>query len=203
MPEVCKSIQRSQPSIKFVYLSASPYRLFPFFKSGHRLDNYPGGEKILPSFWESLGFLLRRTRVKDYKAQHMRRLAKQADGRVLCIGDACQFDPGVYTEFFEADDRLEGAILIRIVKPLDQLSVRRSDAANNERYSFQEYDNARALQTLIEAVFARSLVSARKQPRPRSCHLGFSISVMASLNPVDPLRIRCAVALPVVGPAGI
>lgn len=115
MPELYRIIQLSLPQPRFWYISASPYKLFPYFRSRTSLKEYPNGNVVLPSREESFRIYLTRS-VYKYKLECLEKLYHYYSARrIVLIGDSLMKDPEIYGEIYRRHPQWIIGILIRIV----------------------------------------------------------------------------------------
>ncbi|KIM31898.1 hypothetical protein M408DRAFT_327296 [Serendipita vermifera MAFF 305830] len=109
MPELYKALRAaiSTPTLPapFVYLSASPYNLYPFLRDFVRA-NFPAGELILRdmSWMDMESFVLSLTMgTQEYKEDRMQKVSRWLPRtHWVCIGDSTQTDPEAYAAFYKA-----------------------------------------------------------------------------------------------------
>lgn len=107
-------LARCLPISSLTFLSASPVRAFPLFKSGHDLSRFPSGRIILPSPLQVARFCLSgHPAIAAYKLDRLMASVGECEERLICIGDVFQRDLEVYSDFFRVRSHLAGLILIR------------------------------------------------------------------------------------------
>jgi phosphatidate phosphatase APP1 len=105
MPELYKTLSDKLGNPTFVYLSASPWQLYPFL---HEMvaANYPGGQIILRdmSYVELSSFIATLTiGTQEFKEDEMDKLHRWLPNKqFLAIGDSTQTDPEAYGTMYGA-----------------------------------------------------------------------------------------------------
>ena len=99
MPELYRTLVDRLSNPTFMYLSASPWQLYPFLLDFVR-TNYPWGQIILRdmSFLELWSFIASLTiGTKEFKEDRMKKIHRWLPHKQwLCIGDSTQKDPEAY-----------------------------------------------------------------------------------------------------------
>jgi phosphatidate phosphatase APP1 len=112
MPDLFTLLERELSSLAFIYLSASPYRLFVPFKIFH-LDEYPDGEIILPSIKRIFQIYIQDS-LFSYKFKHLESLhSNYSSSKLLLFGDSLMQDPNIYSKLYLKYPNWIFAILIR------------------------------------------------------------------------------------------
>lgn len=109
MPELYKRLHDalSTPSnpTPFVYLSASPYNLYPFLRSFIKNAGFPNGMMILRDMsWMAMeSFVVSLTvGTQEYKEDRMKKVSTWLPKTTwVCIGDSTQTDPEAYATFYK------------------------------------------------------------------------------------------------------
>jgi len=109
MPQFYKELYDtiSTPShpAPFVYLSASPYSLYPMLRSFVRESQFPNGMIILRdmSWMDMEAFVVSLSMgTQDYKDDRMKKVSSWLPQTTwVCIGDSTQTDPEAYAQFYE------------------------------------------------------------------------------------------------------
>lgn len=100
-PEFYQTLQTRLNSPTYLYLSASPYNLYPFLRSFIR-ESYPHGQIILRDMsWMDLSsFVVSLSEgTQDYKVDRMKKVhAWLTRKKWVAIGDSTQTDPEAYAE---------------------------------------------------------------------------------------------------------
>jgi phosphatidate phosphatase APP1 len=101
MPELYASLQKTLQNPPFLYLSASPYNLYPFLRD-FRSTHFPSGPLILrDASWQNLGGLISSLSqgTKEYKSDRIAKVQSWLpQKKVVLIGDSTQSDPEAYGE---------------------------------------------------------------------------------------------------------
>jgi phosphatidate phosphatase APP1 len=114
MPELYRLIQMHSPRPRFWYISASPYNIFPFFRSPPALKTYPNGNIVIPEWRDVVRIHLTRS-TYHYKLQCMENLHQcYSSYKVILIGDTLMKDPEVYGEIYRKYPDWVLTILIRM-----------------------------------------------------------------------------------------
>ena len=127
----------------FVYLSASPYNLYPFLRR-FRDHHYPTGTIILrDASWQNLGGLIASLEVntKDYKVQRMTKVhAWFPHRRYVCLGDSTQSDPEAYAEIARKFPGWVRAVFIRKVTGIAEMDERKKNSRERFEKAFEGLD---------------------------------------------------------------
>jgi phosphatidate phosphatase APP1 len=115
MPELFHLVKSELSRARFWYISASPYNVFPYFRSKLSLSGYPTGNTIIPSWKEAL-LIYSVKSAYIYKIECIERLQWfYSSYKVICFGDSLMKDPEVYGEIFRRHHNWMFIILIRII----------------------------------------------------------------------------------------
>lgn len=109
MPDLYKGLREALSTAShpapFMYLSASPYNLYPFLRGFVQEAGFPGGTIILRdmSWMDMESFVMSLTKgTQEYKTDRMRKIFSWLPRtNWVCIGDSTQTDPEAYAEFYE------------------------------------------------------------------------------------------------------
>ncbi|KAG8810005.1 hypothetical protein FRC17_003136 [Serendipita sp. 399] len=89
----------------FVYISASPYNLYPFLRSFVNSAGFPEGMIILKDMaWTEMSSVVASltTGVHEYKEDRIRKVSGWLPKTTwICVGDSTQSDPEVYAQFYK------------------------------------------------------------------------------------------------------
>ena len=132
MPELYRHIDR-QLAPAWLYLSASPYNLYPFLRNFLHTYYTPGTLILRDKSWMDLSGLLKSFTqgTQTYKVDRMRKIHRWFPNRkILCIGDSTQSDPEAYAELYHLYGDWVRAIFIRRVTDIDNME----DKNKNERF---------------------------------------------------------------------
>lgn len=133
----------------WIYLSASPYNLYPFL---HQFlhQNYSPGTLILRDYsWMDLAGLIKSftEKTQEYKVDRMEKIHKWLPRRrVLCIGDSTQSDPEAYGEMYRRYPGWIHAIAIRKVTDVAHMDEKNKP----ERFEKALKDVPRNIWTIFE-----------------------------------------------------
>lgn len=118
MPELYAHLKIKLQDPAWLYLSASPYNLYPFLRS-FRNEHFPSGPLILrDASWQNLGGLIASLSqgTQEYKANRIEKVHSWLpQKKVILIGDSTQSDPEAYGESARKFPGWVGAIFIRKV----------------------------------------------------------------------------------------
>lgn len=118
MPELYANLKTKLDNPPFLYLSASPYNLYPFLRS-FRSAHFPPGPLILrDASWQNLGGLISSLSqgTQEYKSARIAKIHSWLPQRkVILIGDSTQSDPEAYGACARDFPGWVGAIFIRKV----------------------------------------------------------------------------------------
>jgi phosphatidate phosphatase APP1 len=118
MPELYAHLKTKLQDPAWLYLSASPYNLYPFLRS-FRNEHFPSGPLILrDASWQNLGGLIASLSqgTQEYKANRIEKVHSWLpQKKVILIGDSTQSDPEAYGETARKFPDWVGAIFIRKV----------------------------------------------------------------------------------------
>jgi len=118
MPELYSALQKTLQNPPFLYLSASPYNLYPFLRD-FRATHFPPGPLILrDASWQNLGGLISSLSqgTQEYKSARIAKIHSWLPKKkVILIGDSTQSDPEAYGECARKFPGWVGAIFIRKV----------------------------------------------------------------------------------------
>ncbi|KAK5173106.1 uncharacterized protein LTR77_003228 [Saxophila tyrrhenica] len=135
MPELYSTLTSILQSPPFFYLSASPYNLYPFLRR-FRDAHYPPGTIVLrDASWQNLGGLISSLTqgTQNYKVSRMEKMhAWFPKRKFVCIGDSTQSDPESYGEMARKHPGWIGAIFVRRVEGIAEMSV--EDKNSDERF---------------------------------------------------------------------
>jgi phosphatidate phosphatase APP1 len=135
MPQVYSYMQRKLINIRFWYISASPYNIFPYVRSFHNISSYPQGDVVLPTKRQILSFLFSTSeqiyRYKFCAIEYIHTIYSPQN--VVCIGDSVQEDPEIYGDIYRRRPCWVQAIFIRIVG--DECDYRNSLARFRKAFS--------------------------------------------------------------------
>ena len=124
MSELYRILHEALESPAWLYLSASPYNLYPFL-SKFISQHYPAGTLILrPASWMYLGGLLQSFTegVQAYKTERMEKIHSWLPKRkFICIGDSTQADPESYAQMYAKYPEWIKAIYIRKVTDIPHM----------------------------------------------------------------------------------
>ncbi|KAL1583272.1 hypothetical protein WHR41_07847 [Cladosporium halotolerans] len=119
MPELYADLTRKLNDPAFVYLSASPYNLYPFLRA-FRSQHFPSGPLILrDASWQNLGGLISSLSqgTEEYKSDRIEKVHSWLPRKkVILIGDSTQSDPEAYGACARKFPGWVGAIFVRKVK---------------------------------------------------------------------------------------
>jgi hypothetical protein len=148
MPDFYRHIQ-TQLRPAWVYLSASPYNLYPFLHEFLR-THYPLGTMILrENSWHDLGGFLRSYSMgaQAYKMDRMDKVHRWfPQRRVVCVGDSTHSDPEAYAGIYTKYPGWVHAIYIRKVTNIPKMEQKNSD----ERFEKAFEDVPRNVWTVFE-----------------------------------------------------
>lgn len=118
MPDLYAHLKAKLQDPAFVYLSASPYNLYPFLRS-FRTAHFPAGPLILrDASWQNLGGLIASLSqgTKEYKCDRIEKVHSWLPKKkFILIGDSTQTDPEAYGECARKFPGWVGAIFVRKV----------------------------------------------------------------------------------------
>jgi phosphatidate phosphatase APP1 len=118
MPELYRDFQNLFADPVFLYLSGSPYNLYPFLRE-FREKHFPPGTMILrDASWQNLGGLISSltVNVQTYKVDRLEKMHTWfPDRQFVCVGDSTQKDPESYGEIARRHAGWIKAIYIRRV----------------------------------------------------------------------------------------
>jgi phosphatidate phosphatase APP1 len=118
MPELYAHLKTKLQDPAYLYLSASPYNLYPFLRS-FRTDHFPSGPLILrDASWQNLGGLIASLSqgTQEYKSDRIEKVHSWLpQKKVILIGDSTQSDPEAYGECARKFPGWVGAIFVRKV----------------------------------------------------------------------------------------
>jgi phosphatidate phosphatase APP1 len=118
MPELYRDLQKLFADPVFLYLSGSPYNLYPFLRE-FREKHFPPGTMILrDASWQNLGGLISSltVNVQTYKVDRLEKMHTWfPDRQFVCVGDSTQKDPESYGEIARRHAGWIKAIYIRRV----------------------------------------------------------------------------------------
>jgi phosphatidate phosphatase APP1 len=118
MPELYAHLKTKLQDPAYLYLSASPYNLYPFLRS-FRTEHFPSGPLILrDASWQNLGGLIASLSqgTQEYKADRIEKVHSWLpQKKVILIGDSTQSDPEAYGECARKFPGWVGALFIRKV----------------------------------------------------------------------------------------
>ncbi|KAM0710312.1 hypothetical protein Q7P35_002674 [Cladosporium inversicolor] len=118
MPELYAHLKTKLQDPAYLYLSASPYNLYPFLRT-FRTDHFPSGPLILrDASWQNLGGLIASLSqgTQEYKSDRIEKVHSWLpQKKVILIGDSTQSDPEAYGECARKFPGWVGAIFVRKV----------------------------------------------------------------------------------------
>lgn len=118
MPELYSQIKSQLQDPAFLYLSASPYNLYPFLRT-FRTTHFPSGPLVLrDASWQNLGGLIASLRegTREYKSDRIEKVHSWLPQRkTVLIGDSTQSDPEAYGDCARKFPGWVGAIFVRKV----------------------------------------------------------------------------------------
>ncbi|KAM0715775.1 hypothetical protein Q7P37_008289 [Cladosporium fusiforme] len=118
MPELYTHLKSALRDPAFLYLSASPYNLYPFLRT-FRTTHFPSGPLILrDASWQNLGGLIASLSqgTREYKADRIEKVHSWLPQRkAILIGDSTQSDPEAYGDCARKFPEWVGAVFIRKV----------------------------------------------------------------------------------------
>ncbi|PVF96076.1 hypothetical protein CPB86DRAFT_787353 [Serendipita vermifera] len=175
----------SHPS-PFMYLSASPYNLYPLLRGFIRDAGFPGGTVILRdmSWMDMESFILSLTMgTKEYKTDRMEKIGSWLPRTTwVCIGDSTQTDPEAYADFYAYCERMQlGGRVARIwihkvvgVNPSEEKDLNAPERfekafENIPRNIWKVFENAEELNAEFEAL--KKDVDSSSPPPPAQSNL--------------------------------
>lgn len=140
MPDLYAQMSKSLNLPPFLYLSASPYNLYPFLKR-FREAHYPLGTIILrDASWQNLGGLIS-SLTQDVQKYKVSRIAKIQSWfphrRFICLGDSTQKDPETYGEVARKYPGWVAAIFIRKVTGIAEMDEKGKNAPERFEKAFE------------------------------------------------------------------
>jgi len=143
MPELYAELKTKLQDPPFLYLSASPYNLYPFLRS-FRSDHFPSGPLILrDASWQNLGGLITSLSqgTKEYKSDRIEKVHSWLPRKkVILIGDSTQSDPEAYGECARKFPGWVGAIFIRKVTGIAGMDEETKNGAKRFETAFEGVD---------------------------------------------------------------
>jgi phosphatidate phosphatase APP1 len=124
MPQAYRKTQGVLDRPCFWYVSASPYRLFPYLRPPVDISAFPEGQIILPNGAARLLWLLIRPSrtTHEYKREQINEIhGRHHEEFALFVGDSAQKDPEVYAEAYSLHPEWVRAIFIRTVDSCNRL----------------------------------------------------------------------------------
>jgi len=152
MPEVYNSLVERLLNPTFIYLSASPWQLYPFIREFTN-THYPFGQLIMRdmSYVELTSFITTLTiGTQEYKEDRMHKIHRWLPNKkFLCIGDSAQTDPEAYGNMYFGNSgntnnryrKYPGwikAIWIRIVEGVDPSAEETLNAPKRFEKAFKD-----------------------------------------------------------------
>ena len=143
MPELYAHISNILNDPPFLYLSASPYNLYPFLKK-FREAHYPQGTIMLrDASWQNLGGLITSLQ-KGTQAYKMDRITKihswLPHRRFVCFGDSTQTDPEAYGEAARKYPGWIKAIFIHKVSGIAEMDERKKNSPERFEKAFRRLE---------------------------------------------------------------
>lgn len=140
MPELYADLTRKLNDPAFVYLSASPYNLYPFLRA-FRSQHFPSGPLILrDASWQNLGGLISSLSqgTEEYKSDRIEKVHSWLPRKkVILIGDSTQSDPEAYGACARKFPGWVGAIFVRKVTGIAGMDEEKKNGAARFERAFE------------------------------------------------------------------
>jgi phosphatidate phosphatase APP1 len=157
----CYAHVHQQLNPAWVYLSASPYNLYPFLRQFLRSFYHPGTLMLRETSWKDLSSLekLWTEGIHAYKQGRMDQIHRWLPKRkVLCVGDSTQSDPEAYGMIYRKYPGWIKAIFIRRVTDIPHMEQKNLDVRFQTAFRdvpqdvWKVFDDPEELYALIDSL---------------------------------------------------